>query len=147
MEMNRLLMRCGAVLVTLSPLAMASWVQAQQNGEARATVPTVVREDYDMRTFMVPLPLTGVEMKGRSLFGQRCANCHLGTAQRPGPLLSRQTVEKRGDAFVREKIMKGTPAIMPGFAYSLEPAQIDQIIAFLKTMAVAPPRDQTTERE
>lgn len=145
--MNRLLVRCGAVLVTLSPLAMASWVQAQQNGEARATVPTVVREDYDMRTFMVPLPLTEVEMKGRSRFAQRCANCHLGTAQRPGPLLSQQTVEKRGEAFIREKIMKGTPAIMPGFEYSLEPAQIDQIIAFLKTVAVAPPRDQTTERD
>ncbi len=145
--MKRRFVPCVAVLVTLSPLATASWVQARQNGEARATVPTVVREDYDMRTFMVPLPLTEVEMKGRSLFAQRCANCHLGTAQNPGPLLSQQTVEKRGEAFIREKIMKGTPTIMPGFEYSLEPAQIDQIIAFLKTMAVAPPRDQTTERE
>ena len=145
--MNRVLLRGVALFVTLSPLAMASWVQAQQNGEARAMVPTVVREDYDMRKFMVPLPLTEVEMKGRSLFAQRCANCHLGTAQRPGPLLSQQTVEKRGEAFIREKIMKGTPAIMPGFEYSLEPARIDQIVAFLKTMAVAPSRGQTTERE
>jgi hypothetical protein len=30
---------------------------------------------------------------------------------------------------------------MPGFEYTLEPVQIDQIIAFLKT---APVRDQTT---
>jgi hypothetical protein len=34
--------------------------------------------------------------------------------------------------------------MMPGYAYSLEPAQIDQIIAFLKTVT---PRDQTAARD
>lgn len=137
--MNRRLVRWVAVLVVASPLATASWVQAGQNGEARVTVPTVVREDYDMRTFMDPLPLTGVELKGRALFAQRCANCHGGTPPRsPGPLLGQQTVEKRGEAFIREKVRKGTSTIMPGFESSLESAQIDQIMAFLKT--VAPPR-------
>ena len=140
--MHRRLVPCVAVLVTLSPFATASWVQARQNGEARATVPTVVREDYDMRTFMAPLPLTEAELKGRTLFAQRCANCHGGNPPRnPGPLLGQQTVEKRGEAFIREKVGKGTPTIMPGFEYTLEPAQIDQIVAFLKT---APPRKQTT---
>ena len=33
---------------------------------------------------------------------------------------------------------------MPGFDYSLEPAQIDQILAFLKT---TPLGDQTTVRD
>jgi len=144
--MNRRLLRCVAVLVNLSPLAIVPWVQAQQNGEAHATVPTVVREDYDMRKFMAPLPLTEAELKGRTLFAQRCANCHGGNPPRnPGPLLGQQTVEKRGEAFIREKVGKGTPPMMPGFEYSLEPAQIDQIIAFLKT--VAPPRDQTAARD
>jgi mono/diheme cytochrome c family protein len=144
MEMSRLLLRCVAVLVTLSPLAITSWVQAQQNGEAQATVPTVVRMDYDMRKAMAPLPLTEMELKGRKLFAQRCANCHGGTTRNPGPLLGQQTVERLGDSFIHEKVRKGSP-IMPGFEYSLEPAQIDQIIAFLKT--VAPPRDQTPARE
>jgi mono/diheme cytochrome c family protein len=144
MEMNRVLLRCVAVLVTLSPFATASWVQAQQNGEAQATVPTVVRTDYDMRTFIAPLPLTETELKGRGLFAQRCANCHGGTARNPGPLLGQQTVERRGEPFIREKVRKGSP-MMPGFEYSLEPAQIDQIIAFLKT--VAPPGDQTAARD
>jgi mono/diheme cytochrome c family protein len=143
MEMNRLLVRCGAVLVTLSPLAMASWVQAQQNGEAQATVPTVVRTDYDMRTFIAPLPLTETELKGRGLFAQRCANCHGGTAQRPGSQLGQQTVARLGESSIREKVRKGSP-MMPGFEYSLEPAQIDQTIAFLKTVA---PRDQTAARD
>jgi mono/diheme cytochrome c family protein len=135
--MNRVLLRCAAVLVMLSPFVVASWVQAQQNGEAHATVPTVVRTDYDMRTFIAPLPLNETELKGRKLFAQRCANCHGGTAQRPGPPLGQQTVEKLGDSFIREKVRKGSLA-MPGFEYSLEPAQIDRIVAFLKT---APSRE------
>ena len=141
--MNRVLLRCVAVLVTLSPFVVASWVHAQQNGEAQATVPTVVRTDYDMRTFIAPLPLNETELKGRKLLAQRCANCHGGTAQRPGPPLGQQTVERLGDSFIREKVRKGS-LMMPGFEYSLEPAQIDQIIAFLTT---APPRDQTTVQD
>ncbi len=136
--MNRVLLRCVAVLVTLSPLLVAARVHAQQNGEAQATIPTVVRTDYDMRTFMAPLPLNETELKGRKRFAQRCANCHGGTAQRPGPPLGQQTVERLGDSFIRERVGKGSQT-MPGFAYSLEPAQIDQIIAFLRT--VVPQRD------
>ena len=138
--MNRVILRCVAVLVTLSPFIVASWVHAQQNGEARATVPTVMRTDYDMRAFIAPLALNETELKGRKLFAQRCANCHGGTTQRPGPPLSQQTVERRGESFIREKARKGSMT-MPGFEYSLEPVQIDEIIAFLKT---APVRDQTT---
>ena len=138
--MNRVILRCVAVLVTLSPFIVASWVHAQQNGEARATVPTVMRTDYDMRAFIAPLALNETELKGRKLFAQRCANCHGGTTQRPGPSLGQQTVERRGESFIREKARKGSMT-MPGFEYSLEPVQIDQIIAFLKT---APVRDQTT---
>ena len=135
--MNRMLVRWVAVLVTLSPFVVVSWVHAQQNGEARATVPTVVTTDYNMRTFMAPLPLNETELKGRKLFAQRCANCHGGTPQRPGPPLGQQTVERLGDSFIREKARKGSQ-MMPGFEYSLEPAQIDRIIAFLKT---APTRE------
>jgi mono/diheme cytochrome c family protein len=123
-----------AVLVALSP---ATWAYAQRNGEAHATVPEVVRTDYDMRTFVAPLALNETELKGRALFAQRCANCHGGTAQRPGPLIGRQTIEKLGDSSVREKVMKGSQA-MPAFKDSLEPARIDAIVAFLKTFTPPP---------
>ena len=142
--MNRVLLRCVAVLVTLSPFALALSVQAQQNGEAQATAPTVVRTEYDMRAFIAPLPVTETEMKGRGLFAQRCANCHGGTTRNPGPLLGQHTVGRLGESSIREKIRKGSP-VMPGFQYSLEPAQIDQIIAFLKTMARPP--DQPAARD
>ena len=137
--MTRALVRSAVVLATLSPFFVSSPGQAQQNGEARTTVPEVVRADYDMRTFIAPLPLNDTDLAGRTLFAQRCANCHGGTAQRPGPLLGKPTVERLGDSAIRDKVRKGS-TMMPGFEHSLEAAQIDHIIAFMKTFT---PRSQT----
>ena len=139
--MNRRYWRCVAVLAALSPLAVVSVGQAQQNGEAHSTVPTVVREDYDMARFMAPLPLTETELQGRQIFARRCANCHGATDRRPGPLLGQETVERRGESSIREHVLKGSP-IMPGFEYNLDAAEVDRIIAFLKTVpsqAAVPP--------
>ena len=143
--MNRRSWRCVAVLAALSPLAVVSVGQAQQNGEAHSTVPTVVREDYDMARFMAPLPLTETELQGRQIFARRCANCHGATDRRPGPLLGQETVERRGESSIREHVLKGSP-IMPGFEYNLDAAEVDRIIAFLKTVpseAAAPPQPTT----
>jgi mono/diheme cytochrome c family protein len=129
--MNRVLVRRVTVLAMLSPLVV-SWAEAQRNGESYATVPTVERADYDMRAFVAPLPLGPAELRGRQLFGQRCANCHGGTNQRPGPLLGQQTVARLGEASIRDKVRKGS-TMMPGFEHTLEPSRVDEIIAFLKT--------------
>jgi len=122
------------LIVALTACASAASVVAaqQRNGEAYSTTPEVTREAYDMRTAMAALPLGEAELKGRALFAQRCANCHGGTRQRPGPLLGTPTIEKLGDAAFRERVRQGSP-MMPGFQYTLQPAQIDQIAAFLKT--------------
>ena len=130
----------AAIVVAVSTFAAAPWVQAQRSGEPYSTVPTVERTDYDMGTFMTPVPLSDTQLRGRKLFAQRCANCHGGTNQRPGPLLGQQTVTKLGDSSIREKVRKGSTA-MPGFEYTLAPARIDDIIAFLKTYTPAR-RDQ-----
>jgi mono/diheme cytochrome c family protein len=103
-----------------------------------------MRADYDMQKFIVPLPLTETELKGRQQFAQRCANCHGGNARQLGPLLGQQTVERLGESAIREKVKKGS-SMMPGFEYSLESAQVDHIIAFLRTFV--PPRAQTSTRE
>jgi mono/diheme cytochrome c family protein len=145
--MTRVLKRCVALLVTLAPFLTGSFVDARQNsearpnGEARTSVPTVERTDYDMRRFVAPLQLSETELNGRMVFAQRCANCHGGSAQRPGPPLGKQTVERLGDAAIREKVTKGSPN-MPGFEHTLPPARIDQIIAFLKTFTPPPARSQ-----
>jgi mono/diheme cytochrome c family protein len=135
--MNRVLARRFVTLVMVS-LLVVSWAEAQQNGEPRATVPTVERTDYDMRAFIAPPTLNETELRGRKLFAQRCANCHGGTNQRPGPPLGQQTVGRLGDAAIREKVRKGSTA-MPGFEYTLEASRIDDVIAFLKTYTPPPP--------
>ena len=99
--------------------------------------------DYDMRTFIAPLPLNETELKGRGLFAQRCANCHGGTAQSPGPLLGGRP--SRGwvtPPSARRSRRDRRPCL--AFKYSLEPAQIDQITAFLKTFT--PPRTRQPRR-
>jgi mono/diheme cytochrome c family protein len=113
---------------------------AQRNGEAMSSVPAVERQPYDARIFMAPLALNEAEMNGRLLVAQRCANCHGGNARQPGPLLGKQMLADRGEAFVREKVANGS-MLMPGFQYTLRPAQVDEIIAFLKTYS-PPARSQ-----
>jgi mono/diheme cytochrome c family protein len=136
--MSAMLVRGAAVLAILTA---APALQAQNNGEPHATVPQVVRTDYDMASFMAPVPLGEAELRGRQLFAQRCANCHGGTAQRPGPPLGRASVQRLGETAVRDKIARGS-AMMPGFAATLQPPQVDQIIAFVKTFE--PPRSQAS---
>jgi mono/diheme cytochrome c family protein len=136
--MTRMLVRSVAVLTTVPLFFVASAGYAQRNGEAHATVPTVERIVYDMRTFIAPLPLNETELAGRALVAQRCANCHGGNAQRPGPPLGKPTIDRLGDSAVREKVRKGS-TMMPGFEHSLDSVQVDEIIAFLKTFT---PRNQ-----
>ena len=106
--------------------------QAQRNGEATSSTPTVERVSYDTRVFMAPLMLTVGVLNGRRIVARRCANCHAGNPRQPGPPLGRQIVESRGETFIRDKVKNGS-TLMPGFQYTLEPNQIDDVIAFLKT--------------
>lgn len=140
--MRALVVRLLLLLAVGSAFAAAVTAQ-QRNGEAYSTTPDVVREVYDMRAAMAPLPLGDTELKGRALFAQRCANCHGGTRQRPGPLLGKPTMERLGEAAFGEKVRKGS-AMMPGFEHTLQPAQIDQVAAFLKTFT---PRAQAATSE
>ena len=122
---------CVVAALTLA-IAAAAAAQAQRNGEAFSSTPTVERERYDTRVFMAPLMLTEAQLNGRRIVAQRCANCHAGNPRQPGPPLGKAIVESRGDALIRDKVNKGS-TLMPGFQYSLNAGQIDDIIAFLKT--------------
>ena len=75
--------------------------------------------------------------RGEKLFVQRCSLCHLGVPpayKTYGPLLSKELIAQRGEDAIRKTIMEGTPR-MPGWKYGLKPADIDQIITYLKTVA------------
>ncbi len=89
--------------------------------------------------------LGSAEKAGRSIFQTRCAMCHVGqepavemqntgAARRPatmGPLLSKANTTNE-DA-LRTKIKDGS-ARMPGYKHTLTDEEVNQVIAFMKTI-------------
>src|SRR3979490_284673 len=79
--------------------------------------------------------LEAMQLAGRNLFAQHCVVCHvktLVTAVRTyGPSLSKETLGGLDEVMIAF-IGTGT-SNMPGFKYSLEPGEIAQIVAYLKT--------------
>ena len=113
------------------------------SSQGRVETPRVGRTEHDMRLVGAPTQLTKAELAGRQLFVQRCAICHdpLSSAHTtaraagtvPGPWLDQDTLQEEGETGVRQSIMQGSIS-MPGFQYALRPAQLDQLVAFLKTI-------------
>lgn len=85
--------------------------------------------------------LTEQESRGEGLFLQRCSLCHLprklkfGSPPVVGPNLSGLFKEADADQqkFLRGFILKGDPK-MPGFQYGLDANEVDDLIAYLKTL-------------
>ena len=79
--------------------------------------------------------------RGEGLFLQRCSLCHLprklkfGSPPVIGPSLSGQFKDAGPDQtkILRGFILKGGPD-MPGFQYGLDPKEVDDLIAYLKTL-------------
>jgi mono/diheme cytochrome c family protein len=79
--------------------------------------------------------------RGENLFLQRCSICHLprklkfGSPPVIGPSLSGQFKAATPDQMkaLRNFILKGGPD-MPGFQYGLDPNEVDDLIAYLKTL-------------
>jgi mono/diheme cytochrome c family protein len=80
---------------------------------------------------------------GMRLFNQSCRVCHTKpqlVSPQYGPVLSMNTLGGKADV-IRETIGNGTPR-MPGFKYYFKPAEIDAIVAYIKTIPApsdAPP--------
>jgi mono/diheme cytochrome c family protein len=81
------------------------------------------------------------ETRGEGLFLQRCSLCHLprklkfGSPPVIGPSLSGQFKDAAPEQLkvLRSFILKGGPD-MPGFQYGLEPKEVDDLVAYLKTL-------------
>jgi mono/diheme cytochrome c family protein len=86
-------------------------------------------------------PLSDQEKRGQGLFLQRCSLCHLprklksGSPPVIGPGLSGQFEDATPDQLkvLQGFILKGGPD-MPGFQYGLDPKEMDDLIAYLKTL-------------
>jgi mono/diheme cytochrome c family protein len=79
--------------------------------------------------------LTDVQKLGHRVFEQRCGICHEQARagfQTYAPLLYKDLVSGSEDA-IKEIIRSGS-AKMPGFKLGLQPAEIDAIVEYLKTV-------------
>ena len=80
--------------------------------------------------------LNETQQLGRRLFVQSCGVCHVYVQQKAalyGPALSKASLGGQDDV-MREVISNGTPR-MPGFKHHFERAEIDAIVAYLKTVS------------
>lgn len=85
--------------------------------------------------------LNKTQLLGRRIFQQRCGVCHTQPTASPmyGIVLSKEIVDGNEDT-VREYIRNGSKK-MPGFKYGLEPAEIDAIVEYLKTVPKPAPKN------
>jgi mono/diheme cytochrome c family protein len=112
---------CGLLVVALSFFCLSAPSRAQSGKSSAAP------------------HLSPQESRGEGLFLQHCALCHSPKLVKPhkpvGPSLS--GVLKDADAdqekAIREFILTGTEK-MPGFRYGLKPSELDDIIAYIKTL-------------
>jgi mono/diheme cytochrome c family protein len=91
--------------------------------------------------------LNDTQRQGRMLFEQSCGVCHTKpTLISPlyGPALSKESLDGREDV-LRAFIANGT-ARMPGFKTMYEPAQIDAVVQYLKTVPKPPPEPEAAPR-
>jgi mono/diheme cytochrome c family protein len=87
-----------------------------------------------------PDGLNDQQRLGRQVFSQSCGVCHLPPARGArtyGPVLGKTSGGGKDD-LVRKVILEGTPR-MPGFQYMLQPAQVDAIIAYIRTVPAPAP--------
>ena len=114
------------VLATLYP-AGAAILWAQDGRGTKKTVTENASPDQATR--------------GEGLFLQRCSLCHLarklkfGSPPTLGPSLKGAFKGATPDTerALRRFILKGGPD-MPGFQYSLEPKEMDDLVSYLKTL-------------
>ena len=118
----------GRLLLVVGLLALMTDVLAQQSRPVFDTNPN----------------LSDSEKRGRHLFLQRCSICHLshytkadpaGFAPNGGPSLTRllKGPTPNKEKTLPEVTLKGT-LNMPGFQYGLEPKDLDELIAYIKTL-------------
>lgn len=84
--------------------------------------------------------LTDQQRLGRQTLSQACGVCHLPPARGArtyGPSLSKATTGGNDD-LMRKVITEGTLR-MPAFKYFLQPAEIDAIVAYVRTVPTPSP--------
>jgi len=85
--------------------------------------------------------LTPEQVRGRLILTQNCNVCHLPQnpgSQTYGPLLNKASAN--GDESLMKQVIQTGLVKMPGWRYALSDSQINDVIAYIKTLpVVAPP--------
>jgi mono/diheme cytochrome c family protein len=84
--------------------------------------------------------LTPEQARGRNIVTQNCNICHLpqsyGSQQTYGPLLNRASAN--GDDALMRTVIENGLVKMPGWKYTLNAQQINDVIAYIKILPVPP---------
>jgi mono/diheme cytochrome c family protein len=84
--------------------------------------------------------LNDQQKSGEALYVQNCTLCHMPSNQKKklgiqGPALEGMYGEDADSDALLQFIQQGVPGMMPAFRFGLEPKQVDDIVAYLKTGA------------
>ncbi|MBB3953792.1 c-type cytochrome [Novosphingobium sediminicola] len=131
--------------VMLGALMIGLAAQAQEGGAPEKNPIKVETRPYDTAKLAADEAIPANVYRGRTIWLQRCAYCHDGVGQPSyhtvGPFLAPEITSGLGDAGLRQFLTMGTEN-MPSFQYTLSPAQMDDVIAYVKTI---PANAQPTE--
>ena len=100
---------------------------------------TIAHEGHAADTVAPGKPRTEAEKRGEALFTKHCPLCHIFTNQKKAlkiqassdlvGLLSDSAISEEA---VRQLILSGISKKMPSFKYTLEPSELDSLMAYLK---------------
>jgi mono/diheme cytochrome c family protein len=85
--------------------------------------------------------LNASQMEGQRLFVQHCGLCHnkiqVNVPAPNGPVVTKAVLDNGNEAQIRTQIANGSPN-MPGYKLMFEPAQMDALIEYIRTLNPAP---------
>jgi cytochrome c oxidase cbb3-type subunit 3 len=102
---------------------------------------TLIREGGPARIELPPRPVTGDAKAGKVVYAANCERCHGTPTQRSSAvhLANPILLQTATDAFLRYAVVAGRlPTAMVPWAGTLQPKQIDDVIAYVRSMAVPP---------
>jgi mono/diheme cytochrome c family protein/rhodanese-related sulfurtransferase len=126
--------------------AMAAYGQSRGgplDDQQIAAIVAFLRADAPPARALAPIQVTGNAKRGAALFAQHCQSCH-GDGTRLGKapqLQNRELLAAASPAFLRYAIQHGRPPTpMPAYEGQLATAEIDDLVAWLVSLAPAQKR-------
>jgi len=85
--------------------------------------------------------LNASQLEGQRIFVQHCGLCHnkiqVNVPAPNGPVVTKAVLDNGNEAQIRTQIANGSPN-MPGYNLMFEPAQIDSLVEYIRTLTPAP---------